>query len=158
MTACVNYGPPDGRGVIGHGWSDDLSNWTIGPPVSSPGEFVCLEVPQVERIGGCYRLFFCTPGLAHSAARLARPGVTRQTGTHYLVADDLLGPYCLETDEFLLGDEVGRYYAGRAVQTRDGWTMLAWLLHDQDGNFVGELGDPMPLSVTPGGQLRVTAG
>jgi beta-fructofuranosidase len=158
LTACVNYGPADGRGVIGHAWSDDLSNWTVEPPVSSPGEFVCLEVPQVEHIGGRYRLFFCTPGWAHSGARLARPGVTRQTGTHYLVADDLFGPYCLEVDEFLLGDEVGRYYAGRAIQTREGWAMLAWLLHDQNGAFVGELSDPMPLSAATGGKLRVSAG
>jgi beta-fructofuranosidase len=157
LTGCVNYGPPDGRGVIGHAWSDDLSRWTIGPPVSFPGEFLCLEVPQVEHIGGRYRLFFCAPGVAHSEARLARPEVSRQTGTHYLVADDLLGPYCLEGDRFLLGDEVGRYYAGRAVETRDGWAMLAWLLHDQDGNFVGELGDPMPLGVAPGGKLRVNS-
>jgi beta-fructofuranosidase len=155
VTAHVNHGPADGRGVIGHAWSDDLSRWTIGPPVSAPGEFVHLEVPQVERIGGRYRLFFCTPDWGHSAARLARAGVSRQTGTHYLVADDLLGPYRLESDDFLLGDQAGRHYAGRVAETPDGWVMLAWLERDRAGSFVGELSDPMPLRVGPDGQLHV---
>jgi beta-fructofuranosidase len=97
----------------------------------------------------------CAPNWAHSAARLASAGVTRQFGTHYLVADDLLGPYCLQGDDFLLGDQIGRYYAGRAVETRDGWVMLAWLQSGPDGNFIGELSDPMPLRVDATGQLRV---
>jgi beta-fructofuranosidase len=155
LTAHANQGPAGGRGVIGHAWSDDLHSWTIGPPVSSPGEFVHLEVPQVEWIGGRYRLFFSTPEWGHSPTRLARPGVSRQSGTHYLVADDLLGPYRLEKDGFLLGDEAGRHYAARVAETPDGWMMLAWLEHDQDGSFLGELSDPMPLSVETDGTLRV---
>jgi beta-fructofuranosidase len=155
VTARVNHGPIDGRGVIGHVWTDDLTHWTVGPPVSEPGEFVHLEVPQVEHIGDRFRLFFCAPSWAHSAARLARAGVTRQFGTHYLVADDLLGPYGLQRDDFLLGDKIGRYYAGRAVETRDGWVMLAWLQSGPDGNFIGEISDPMPLRVDATGQLRV---
>lgn len=155
VTAHANSGPVDGRGVIAHAWSDDLSRWTVSPPVSSPGEFRFLEVPQVERIGDRHRLFFCAPGWAHSAGRLARPGVTAQTGTHYLVADGLLGPYRLEREAFLLGDEAGSAYAGRVISTPGGWVMLAWLLHDQAGEFIGELSDPMPLRLDDGGQLWV---
>jgi beta-fructofuranosidase len=158
VTARANHGPLDGRGVIGHVWSDDLLNWTIGPPVSQPGEFFHLEVPQLAYIGGRHRLFFCAQALDQSAARLARAGVTRQGGTHYLVADDPLGPYRLEGDEFLLGDEAGRYYAGRVVETPEGWVMLAWAQWGPDGGFVGEISDPMPLRVGSQGQLLVGQG
>lgn len=154
VTARVNHGPVDGRGVIGHVWTDDLRHWTVGPPVSEPGEFVHLEVPQVERIGDLFRLFFCAPDWAHSKARLARPGVTPRTGTHYLVAGDLLGPYVLQRDDFLLGDPAGRYYAGRAIETDAGWVMLAWM-QSPEGNFIGEISDPMPLRVDSTGQLRI---
>jgi beta-fructofuranosidase len=81
--------------------------------------------------------------------------MTRQFGTHYLVADELLGPYEQERDDFLLGDEVGRCYAGRVVETRKGWLMLTWLQYGPDGGFAGEISDPMPLRVDAEGQLRV---
>jgi len=155
ITARVNHGPYDGRGVIGHAWSDDRMHWTTGPPISPAGAFHHLEVPQVARIGGRYRLFFCAQDWAHSASRLTGAAVTRQFGTHYLVADELLGPYRLERDDFLLGDEVGRYYAGRVLETGDGWVMLAWLQYGPNRAFVGEISDPMPLRVDDGGQLRV---
>jgi beta-fructofuranosidase len=155
ITARVNHGPADGRGVIGHAWSDDLFRWTVGSPVSEPGEFFHLEVPQVAYIGDRYRLFFCTPEWAHSEARLARPGVHRQGGTHYLVAEDLLGLYCLERDDFLWGDEIGRHYAGRVVQAPDGWKMLAWSQYGTDGTFSGQISDPMRLHIDAGGQLQV---
>jgi beta-fructofuranosidase len=155
VTAHASHGEADGRGVVGHAWSDDLRRWAVGPPVASPSEFRFMEVPQVERIGARYRLFFCTPAWAHSASRLARPAVSAQTGTHYLVSDELLGPYRLERDEFLLGDEPGSFYAGRVISTPEGWVMLAWLLNDPDGAFVGELSDPMALTVAADGQLWV---
>ncbi|MDQ6793143.1 MAG: glycosyl hydrolase family 32 [Candidatus Dormibacteraeota bacterium] len=155
ITARVNHGPADGRGVIGHAWSDDLFRWTVGPPVSQPGEFFHLEVPQTAYIGDRHRLFFCAPEWGHSGARLGRTGVRREGGTHYLVADDLLGPYGPEREDFLLGDEVGRHYAGRVIATPDGWMMLAWAQYGPDGTFAGSIGDPMPLHVDAVGQLRV---
>jgi beta-fructofuranosidase len=155
ITARANHGPLDGRGVIGHAWSDDLVRWTVDGPVSQPGELFQLEVPQLAKIGGRHCLFFCAQTLDQSAARLARSGVTRQGGTHYLVADDLLGPYRMERDDFLLGDEIGRHYAGRVVQTSQGWVMLAWLQYGPDGAFAGEISDPMPLRVGHRGELFV---
>ena len=38
----------DIRGVIGHAWSPDLVSWEVRAPLSEPGEFGHLEVPQVE--------------------------------------------------------------------------------------------------------------
>jgi beta-fructofuranosidase len=155
VTARVNHGPLDGRGVIGHAWSSDLRSWQAGPPVSEPGEFYHLEVPQLVHLGGAWRILFSTVDHCHSAARLARPGVVAEAGTHYLVAAEKFGPYALDRDEFLLGHPPGRYYAGRAIRRDGDWFMLAWWNHGEGGHFVGELSDPMPLSVHPDGSLSV---
>ena len=64
------------------------------------------------------------------------------------------GRYAL-SEAFLVGDPVGRYYAGRLLRHRGAWRFFAWRLHDRHGRFVGELSDPMPLSVGPHGRLRV---
>lgn len=153
ITARVNRGPLDGRGVIGHAWSDDLEHWEIGPPVSQSGEFAHLEVPQVEYLGGRYRMIFSAQDWTHSARRLARSGVIRQSGTHYLVADDLLGPYRLERDDFLSSDPT--YYSGRLVKNGEHWALMASRNYRQDGTFAGELADPMPLWLDTDGQLRI---
>ena len=57
-------------------------------------------------------------------------------------------------NEFLLADAAGRFYAGRVLQTAEGWAMLAWLQFGPDGGFVGEIGDPMPLTC---GRARTAA-
>ncbi|MFH5822927.1 glycosyl hydrolase family 32 [Georgenia sp. AZ-5] len=155
LTARADRGPLDGRGVIGHATSADLEHWEAGPPVSSPGEFFHLEVPQLVHLGGLWRVLYCVTAGEHSAARLSRPGVIAHGGTHYLVAEDRLGPYRLETDEFLVGDERARHYAGRMLEHDGRWHFFAWENLDDAGAFVGALSDPMPVLVSPDGTLRV---
>ena len=154
VTARVNHGPPDGRGVIALASSPDLETWEIRAPVSEPGEFGMLEVPQLVHLGGRWRLLFSTVGHEHSAARLARPGVVPEAGTHYLVADDQLGPFRLERDSFLVGSRDVRYYAARVIHHGGAWQLLAWH-HTAGQRFVGELSDPMPVAVGPDGALSV---
>jgi beta-fructofuranosidase len=91
----------------------------------------------------------------HSAARLARPGVVAEGGTHYLVSDDRLGPYVLDRDAFLLGDPQVSFYAGRVLHYQGAWWLLAWRHVDGQGRFFGELTDPMPLALDPTGSLWV---
>ena len=157
MVVCarVNHGPFDGRGVLGHVWSDDLRSWEVGPPLSAPGEFRQLEVPQLVRLGGAWRVVFSAGWSDHSAARLARPGVVAEGGTHYLVSDDPLGPYVLDRDAFLLGDPQVSFYAGRVLHHQGAWWLLAWRHVDGQGRFFGELTDPMPLALDPTGSLWV---
>jgi hypothetical protein len=89
-------------------------------------------------------LFSALPG-DHSAARLARPGVRAEGGAHLLSGPGPLGPFVLARDEFLLGDAPDvRHYAARVVEHRGSPWLLAWRWHDDDGAFLGELGDPMP--------------
>jgi beta-fructofuranosidase len=60
------------------------------------------------------------------------------------------------TDEFLLGDEVGRYYGAKVVKDPHGrWVLLPMLFRDENGRFVGEMGDPLPLQVAPRGLLEL---
>ena len=79
------------------------------------------------------------------------------TGTHYLVAQSPLGPFRYTTDEFLADDAVGSFYAGKLAQDPDGdWVFLAWRQFTPDGTFMGELSDPMPMTVVSAGNLYVS--
>lgn len=156
MLTCAraNRGAVDGRGVIGHATSPDGLRWTARSPVSEPGEYAQLEVPQRVRIGGRWRIVFSAGARDHSAARLARPGVVAEGGTHYLdAADD--GSYRTTSDRFLLGDPEGRYYAGRFLWHGGRWHFLAWQQYDERGGFVGALTGPMPVRIVPGGRLDI---
>ena len=157
VTARAKDGTSDARGVIGHARSSDLLTWTAGPPLAHPGELRQLEVPQLVRLGGRWRILFSAGPEAHGAARLARPGAVAEWGTHELVAESRLGPYRLPAGRFVVGDPVGRHYAGRLLEHDGGWVFMAWRLHDERGAFVGELGDPMPVRVGADGSLVVGA-
>ena len=155
MVVCAraNHGPTAGRGVLGHAASTDRRSWEAGPPLSAPGEFRQLEVPQVVRLNGAWRAVFSAWWSDHSATRLARPGVVAEGGTHYLVADNPLGPYALDRDAFLLGDPQVSYYAGRVLHHQGTWWLFAWRHADGQGRFLGELSDPIPLTVDQNGSL-----
>lgn len=156
ITARCNYGPGDGRGVIGHARSSDLSDWEVLPPVTEPGYFGHLEVPQLVRIQSRYYLLFCAQAYVHSAQRRQQTDVEPVSGTHYLVADDPLGPFRFSTDEFLVGDPVGSLYAGKLVKGPDDeWYFLAWRQFAPDGAFIGELRDPLPVNIDSAGNLSV---
>lgn len=156
ITARVNHGPADGRGVIGHARSSDLIHWQVLPPLTEPGEFGHLEVPQLTYIRGRYYLLFCAIASVHSAARRQRTGLKPTSGTHYLVADAPLGPFRFSSDEFVVGDEVGSLYAGKLAQGPDGdWVFVASRMFTPDGTFVGELSDPFPVMVDRAGNLQI---
>ena len=148
MYVCArsSSGPPDGRGVIGQATSPDLSTWTVGPPVASPGELRQLEVPQVVPCGSRLAMLFCANDTDHTAERLGR-GARPEYGTHVLYGDSLDGPFSLEGDDFLSGDNGPSLYAGRAIEHAGRWWFLAWSRLDDTGAFVGALSDPFPLDV-----------
>ena len=155
FTARANHGPVDGRGVVGLARSTDLLHWEQLPPVSEPGEFGHLEVPQPVAIKGHWYLLFCTN--LHGERRRTRvPGEAGWSGTHYLVGEKLTGPYRLSTDAALLADPARTFYAGRAVADRDGQLVfLAWRGRDDEGKFLGGLSNPAPITVLSDGTLQV---
>jgi beta-fructofuranosidase len=156
ITARVSHGPADGRGVIGHARSNDLIHWEVLPPVTEPGDFGHLEVPQLVKIQSRYYLLFSVQASAHSALRCKQTRLELVTGTHYLIGDNPLGPFQFSTDELLVGDRIGSLYAGKLVPSPDGkWVLLASHLFAPDGTFLGELGDPLPVGVDDAGNLSV---
>ncbi len=157
FTARANHGPSDERGVVGLARSTDLLHWEQLPPASEPGEFGHLEVPQPVRIGERWYLFFCTN--LHSSQRAERvPDHAAWVGTHYLVADELPGPYRLISEAPLVGDAPGTFYAGRVVEDPAGdLVFLAWRSRDDEGRFLGGLSNPAPIVQQGDGRLTVDA-
>ena len=116
-----------------------------------------MEVPQWVAIQERYYLLFSVPGEHHSAARQRRTKNPSTTGTHYLVAEQPLGPFHALTDQFLQGDVAGTLYSGKLIQDRNGqWQYLAFRNMTAGGEFVGELIDPMPVEVHKDGRLTLT--
>lgn len=156
ITARSNQGHKSARGVIGHASSEDLIHWQVGPPVAAPAEFSYMEVPQLVEIDGRYYLFFCVSHREFAATRLQRPGTRLVTGTLYLIGEQPLGPFRFAADEFLLADNIGTTYAGKALRAPDGrWVFMTARARAADGRYLGEITDPLPLRVAPDGRLRV---
>ena len=144
VTARSNTGPSDGRGVIGHAVSDDLRHWDVLPPLSDVAGFGHLEVPQAIEAGGQSLLVFsCEEGKAPHT--MVKEGEAPAPDATYIVeSDSVLGPFDVGSVERSLSPS---YYSGRLVQTREGnWVWLAFVNRDDDGAFVGEISDPIPLA------------
>ena len=151
ITARANHGPDAGRGVVGHAVSDDLLTWEMQPPISAPQTgFGQLEVNQVELVDGIPTLLFCcdTPQLdADGLARYGRGGVFSVTGP------SLLGPFDIAAARRFDHDDL---YAARLVAHAGRWHLIGFRNIGADG-FIGELSDPIPVTVDPahGGLVRV---
>lgn len=156
ITARSNTGEKSGRGVIGYAVSTDLISWEVRPPVTEPGEFGFMEVPQLVQIEGRWYLFFSVTHDKYAEAQLAQPGMKLQTGTHYMMADNPLGPFRYITDDFLVGDEIGSLYAGRVIRNPRGeWVFMAFEHFAPGKKFIGSIADPLPISIQADGKLFV---
>jgi beta-fructofuranosidase len=129
MFICATAG---GRGILAHAHSPDLRGWTTGPPLSPPTDHVQLEVPQLMRDNGAWRVLFSD--------------VFAGSGIHYLSAPDRLGPYSAESRDLLPGARPRHHYAGRVLEHRGERLLFTWVMDDEQGVFVGELSDPVPLA------------
>jgi len=148
ITARSKTGEIDERGVIGHAVSENLFDWDVLPPISNIRDFGVLEVPQVIAYNSKYYLFFSVYRDVVSQQYSRRMNGFRPTGTHYLVADDLLGPYQNDNDQFFFGDERGHLYSGKVLIDENANTQLmAFYNFDDDKNFIGEITDPIDIQV-----------
>jgi beta-fructofuranosidase len=142
ITARAAEGPADGRGVVGYATSRDLVAWTVRPPLTEPGEFGHLEVPQVEIVKGVAVLVFSIAAKDISQPRRRRQAAA--TATYVCAGRSLLGPFDLAAAQPV---RVPDLYSGRLVRRRDGsWVMLGFIDGEADGRFVGEIGDPIPIA------------
>lgn len=154
---------PNAGGAIGLATSPDLYTWTLRPPVYRGGMFGQMEVPQVFEHQGRWYMLFCTSSHHWSEAYRAFNPQSPVTGTHYLMADHPLGPWQVAPGPFFEGAEPCRRYSGKIVKTAEGLATMGFIHTTPDQAFVGEVSDPIPVTVDAKGLLhahpdRVAAG
>jgi beta-fructofuranosidase len=143
VTARANHGDPATRGVLGHATSADLKHWDVQPPLSTPGQgFGQLEVFQFEVVDGVPVLVFCCGWRELSAERRAEFG--EQDATYSLAVNADLTAIDLNRAKAFVDPMV---YAARIIKGKDGWYLIGFV-NEVDGEFVGELCDPVPVTAT----------
>jgi beta-fructofuranosidase len=158
ITARAATGDADGRGVVAHARSADLVRWRVLPPVTAPGDFAQVEVPQLVQLGDRRHILFSAHAEDHSRQRVDRLG-PGQEGTFTFTAtapgDQLRASATPIAPE---GGPLGSLYAGKLVeaQPRD-WRFLAFRAGLGDA-FAGEITAPLPVRQYPDGQLGIAAG
>lgn len=144
VTARSNTGPHRTRGVIGHATSSNLVDWTVQPPLSKPDQgFGQLEVFQFEVVDGVPIVLFCCGWRELSTDRAASFG-KRDASYSVAVAADLSQIDFNQAKAF----EHNLVYAARLVQGPDQKWNLIGFVNEVDGDFVGELSDPIPVTAT----------
>lgn len=148
---------PNAGGAIGLATSPDLYSWTLQPPVYRGGMFGQMEVPQVFEHQGRWYMLFCTSRDHWSEAYRRFNPQNPVTGTHYLMADHPLGPWQVAPGPFFEGSEPCRRYSGKIVKTEAGLVTMGFIHTTPDADFVGEVSDPIPVSVDADGLLHARA-
>nr|WP_297427924.1 glycoside hydrolase family 68 protein [uncultured Actinotalea sp.] len=146
VTARSREGDPAGRSVIGHATSPDLDTWTVQPPLSAPAGFGQMEVPQTVVVDGQPFLLFCCWPPQLAPERRDSPG-----GMWVAPGASLLGPWDLSRARTF---DHPSLYAARLVQDRAGAWNLIGFRDVEEGVFVGEITDPLPV-VRDGDTLRL---
>lgn len=142
ICARNRIGPVDARGVIGHAVSPDMLTWEVRPPLISPSGFGHMEVPQVVWAGDSALLVFSTDDSTLSVAR--RSGQPA-TGTYICRGPGLLGPFAVPETVPLRRHSA--LYSGKLVRRRDERLALMGFVNMVDGEFVGEISDPLPIDL-----------
>jgi beta-fructofuranosidase len=156
ITARSRLGTPDGAGVVGHARSLDLVTWEVLPPLTAPGDFAQVEVPQLVHLNGRYRILFSCLAEDHSRARVERLGLPGQTGTFAFAGNDLLGPYSVSDAPLAAPDgPLGSLYAGKLVEDGAGGRYFMAFRGGDGGAFLGELTDPLPVAEGSDGSMLV---
>ncbi|RRR97514.1 glycoside hydrolase family protein [Glycomyces terrestris] len=132
--------PARERGVVGRARSADLDEWEVLPPLNRPDAlgFGQIEVTQLHRVDGQWLLLFCCGRGEASDARRA----LGEAGDNYVVPVELP----------LTGVDIAKarpfahesLYAAR-LHDVDGRTVIIGFRNIEDGGFVGEIADPIPV-------------
>lgn len=149
ITARSADGPPGApddtvdRGVVGHAWSPDLVSWELRPPLTGPGQgFGELEVFQLARVAGRDVLVFNGRRVANPAGAQLRSAP--DPGVWVTAAPSVTGPFDIAGAQQLTD---GSLYVGKFIDDRDtGEARFLAFRNVVDGEFVGEITDPMRAS------------
>lgn len=124
--------------------SDDLINWVVQPPMSKPDQgFGETEVFQYELVDGVPIILFCCGPIWLSEERTA---AGEEGGVYSIPVREDLEDINFESATLFPDTSL---YASRLVQDRDGgWNLIAFV-NRIDGEFIGELCDPIPVTADP---------
>lgn len=147
ITARTNEGDRWVRGVVGHAVSDDLRTWEVLPPLTEPGGFGQMEVFQVAVIDGTPTLLWCCGYNELSDPLKQRFGAG---GMFSVTGETLLGPFDISQATRFPHPSI---YAARVIEHQGQWFMIGFR-DMEDGRFVGELTDPIPVTAIPGKGLQ----
>lgn len=155
ITARSPQGESSGAGVIARAISNDLIEWSVQPPITSPGDFAQVECPQLVTVNGRNLILFSCLAQDHSPRRRDRLGVDGVTGTFTFSADQEGGPLVASVEPVIAPSSTwGALYAGKLVEIAyERWGFVGFR-GAGDEDFVGELIDPVPVSLAPNGCLR----
>jgi beta-fructofuranosidase len=156
ITARSPLGASDAAGVVAHARSLDLVAWEVLPPVTVPGDFAQVEVPQLIRVNGRYEILVSLQAEDHSQERIERLGMPGETGTFVFASNELFGPYrAVGGPVAAPRGPLGTLYAGKLVERHPGaWVFMAFR-GDGDHDFLGELTDPLQVAHDADGHARV---
>lgn len=145
ITARSKEGAPKTRGVIGHATSENLLDWAVQPPLSAPDQgYGQYEVFQFEEVDGVPILLFCTGFNEYNTDIEAKFG--RIYDTFSVPVGKKLESVDFSKARPVPGPEI---YAGRLIQGPDGGWNVIGFINEVDGQFVGELCDPIPVTADP---------
>jgi beta-fructofuranosidase len=150
ITARSATGPAQWSGVLGHARSRDLIQWEVLPPLSKPGEFAQVEVPQLVELDDQQVILFSCRAEDQSTERRHRLGDSARTGTFCFIAPGFGGAY-RPSEEPVAIDAADALYSGKLIQLRHGeYGFMAFRERGVRG-FTGELTDLIPVRVGANG-------
>lgn len=134
------------RGALAMAKSNDLINWHLLPPQGGDQGFGEAEVFQYEIVDGVPILLFCCGSHWLSEERKQIDDARFEGGVYSLpVSKDLTEVDFTKSVRF----DQDNIYASRLVKGKDGkWNLIAFFSY-VDGEFVGELCDPIPVTADP---------
>jgi beta-fructofuranosidase len=157
ITARSHSGPADGAGVVAHARSRDLVAWEVLPPLTTPGDFAQVEVPQLVHLDGRYQILVSCRAEDHSQQRRQRLENDGQTGTFAYSAHHPFGPYTAADEPLAAPDgPLGTLYAGKLIEGESGYWSFMAVRGDGDREFLGELTDPLPVRRHKEGGIAVS--
>ena len=142
ITGRAKTGDPRTRGAMAHAVSQDLENWTVMQPLAvSDGDFGQLEVFQYEMVDGVPILLFCCGYRELSERRRSEFG-NRDASYSVVCHTGLASADFAKARAF----EPQLPYASRLVQDPAGKWFLLGFVSDENGEFMGEICDPIPVT------------
>jgi beta-fructofuranosidase len=144
VTARHTTGEPFQRAAVGLATSDNLEDWVVQEPLSQPGQgFGQYEVLQYAQVDGVPLVVFCCGWRELSEQKRREFGEI--DATYSLVVEQSLEGIDFSRAKPFLDAPV---YAGRLVQDPAGEWFLLGFYGTVDGEFRGEISDPIPVGAT----------